>query len=442
MQWWYAKHDGFHLILDEILSHLSITADDLDERLCGWGSHDFDFDYEDPRYVNLLNSLRATLQNGGGLTPSGLAIPDTIEEETNSGIDLELFELPEVPDQIPLADGQRVVAIGDIHGNLKQLTNCLEAAGIVASGGGTDWIAGNSVLVQVGDLLDRGSNELECMLWLCKLGRQAKEAGGALVVLWGNHEVCNVIGDYTCSKDSGMLWSKAFEKVLIERDGKDWKAPFVKAAPGNPCFGSGVKKNDPARWAAMEPCGLMAGPFLSKLKVSVKVGRTVFVHAAFTSEHVEQNGGISGMNKIALDWITNDSLSREHLDETVPSFMDLFLWMRDYSEPANREPTNKGVREKVEAALKAVDADRMVVGHTVQDKINAVLDGKVWRIDIGNGIPAQYRRSSCIENPTVLRSEALEIQQKESGTESIAVLRRIMNSYEKGDIQLLRKPIT
>ena len=33
--------------------------------------------------------------------------------------------------------------------------------------------------------------------------------------------------------------------------------------------------------------------------------------------------------------------------------------------------------------LAAIPAERMVVGHTVQDVVNPACDGRIWRIDVG-----------------------------------------------------------
>ena len=52
------------------------------------------------------------------------------------------------------------------------------------------------MLVQVGDILDRGDNELAIMRKLQKLAKEAKEAGGEVVVMNGNHEIMNVLGDF------------------------------------------------------------------------------------------------------------------------------------------------------------------------------------------------------------------------------------------------------
>jgi hypothetical protein len=63
---------------------------------------------------------------------------------------------------------------------------------------------------------------------------------------------------------------------------------------------------------------------------------------------------------------------------------DTPVWMRDYSVPPDTAPKNPIWGQLlVDDVLFELDADRMVVGHTVQARINAALGGKVWRVDVG-----------------------------------------------------------
>lgn len=317
----------------------------------------------------------------------------------------ELFDLPETPDEIPLVTGQRVVAIGDIHGNFDLLKNRLLAARLIkVVGDGSRlthfrWAGGNTVLVQVGDILDRGCYEIECICLLCRLGRQAKQSGGAVVVLWGNHELMNATGDYQCANGSNQAWSQCFGRELEVRLQKlFWKI-------------KNKSNKHAARWASMKPGGLLAVPFLSKLKVMVKVGRSIFVHGGFTTADIDKTGGVTAMNRAAKQFILESTANgrkicmRNICMLATPTCFDNTVWMRDFSSPPDREPTNKYCSNNTVAfALKSVDADRMVVGHTIQSSIGSVLDGKVWRID----------------NDAEL-CEALEITKQTDGSEVVSV---------------------
>lgn len=359
------------------------------------------------------------------------------------------FYLPPSPDVIPLAAGQRLVAVGDIHGNWRLLTDILRAAKLIRRREGDDddvwtWCGGTAICVQVGDLLDRGYQEEECILLLTKLARQAQQAGGAVVVLWGNHEVCQSIGDFTCTQNYDGF-EETFGPILDEWNGNKpdvWRELYRQ----NASFRN--KTGYAARFAAFEPGGPLAVPFLSNLKVAVQVGRTVLVHAGLRADHLQKQGGIQGMNQMARDWaltkvvvpetkdadLEQTAASRRAvaLDASVPAIFENFIstgdgpiWMRDYSRPPNREPTKEAVAGMVDAVLRELDGvDRLVVGHTVQEGVNSVLDGKVWRIDVGMGIHREYMFSSCLESHMKISKIALQIFNCENGKEKVEVVQR------------------
>ena len=59
------------------------------------------------------------------------------------------------------------------------------------------------------------------------------------------------------------------------------------------------------------------------------------------------------------------------------------VWMRDYSDPADQPPKNPKAQQMIDATLFHLQADRMVMGHTVQRGINVALKDKAWRVDVG-----------------------------------------------------------
>ncbi|CAB9531408.1 serine threonine-protein phosphatase (Partial), partial [Seminavis robusta] len=96
-------------------------------------------------------------------------------------------------DELPLEPGQRLVCIGDVHGDFKALEEFLTIGGVYDANAShnNQWIGGNTILVQCGDVLDRGDQELLCFNLLTRLSQQAATQGGHVVLLWGNHEAMN-----------------------------------------------------------------------------------------------------------------------------------------------------------------------------------------------------------------------------------------------------------
>jgi Calcineurin-like phosphoesterase len=87
----------------------------------------------------------------------------------------------------------RLLAIGDIHGSYDGLTAILKKSALVDDQ--LKWIGGRATVVQTGDYTDRGADVKKVMDLLMRLEREARSAGGQFIVLAGNHEVMNLVGD-------------------------------------------------------------------------------------------------------------------------------------------------------------------------------------------------------------------------------------------------------
>jgi len=94
----------------------------------------------------------------------------------------------------------RIIAIGDVHGAYPQLVALLQGANVIDAA--LRWQGGNTHLVSVGDLLDRGPESRQAMELLMRLQTEAAAAGGRVHVLLGNHELMNLSGDLRDVSDS------------------------------------------------------------------------------------------------------------------------------------------------------------------------------------------------------------------------------------------------
>lgn len=315
-------------------------------------------------------------------------------EPLSSSVEFPQYHLlPTEEDIMELKEGQRLICIGDIHGDSWALQSALELAGLCEN---NKWVGGNSILVQCGDVLDRGTEELACYSLLAKLSKEAKKEGGKVICLYGNHEALNAMGMFSYAMSDKEYEEEVGPAVDEALKTKEWRKQYVG--------------NQPARWATFEPNGLLSRPLLANMKLAVKVGRTVCVHAGLTREHLEKYGGIESMNKQAREWISRSSgvkfnnhgeynnvldawteaeARQKTYIATAPKFLDggigstSPIWIRAYSSPGDQPPTNPKAQSMIDEVLKELDCDRMVMGHTVQKEINCALEGKAWRVDVG-----------------------------------------------------------
>ncbi len=245
----------------------------------------------------------------------------------------------------------RLVAIGDIHGDLHALRAALRLAGAIDSD--DRWIGRDLTVVQTGDQLDRGDQDREVLDVLDKLELDATAAGGALYVLNGNHELMQPVLDFR------YVTRKSFESFN----------EFSARAPA-------PLQQLPAAERGRAAAFLPGGPYAQKLSrrptVAV-VGDSLFAHAGVLPAHVDY--GLARLNAEASGYLAG---KRAELPRVLASD-DSPVWTRAYGGLADAATC-----EKLGRVLAEVGAKRMIVGHTVQqDGINATCQGRLFRIDVG-----------------------------------------------------------
>lgn len=248
-------------------------------------------------------------------------------------------------------DAARVVAIGDLHGDLPQTRRALRLAGAIDDD--DRWIGGELVVVQVGDQTDRGDDERAILVLLERLRVEARAAGGALIALVGNHEAMNVAGDFRYVTPGGF---EDFADVPIPVDD-----PRVRRR----------SRAHEGRAAAFRPGGPWAR-VLASHPVAVRVGPTLFVHGGLLPRHVEI--GLEPINREVAAWMRGETDAPAILDgEDSP------VWSRHFSDELEESDC-----ALLERTLEAAGARRMVVAHTVQrGGITSACDERVFRVDVG-----------------------------------------------------------
>lgn len=82
----------------------------------------------------------------------------------------------------------RIIAVGDVHGSLDGLLEDIHAAGLVSGPKSCEWVIQKAptILVQLGDIVDRGSQALEALICLKKLQDEAPQYNARVIRLVGS----------------------------------------------------------------------------------------------------------------------------------------------------------------------------------------------------------------------------------------------------------------
>ena len=181
-----------------------------------------------------------------------------------------------VPAPATLPEGQRVYAIGDVHGCLEQL----RALHAMIAQDIADRPVDQCLLIHLGDYVDRGP---DCAEVVALLAAGPAVPGATVVNLMGNHEDMMIQAIGTGKAEDGAHWMRngGAESLLSWRIGRN--VPQIV-------------------WATLIPFPHQR--FLRGLALSHRVGPYFFVHAG-----VRPGMSIDGQKKDDLLWIREPFLS-------------------------------------------------------------------------------------------------------------------------------------
>ena len=324
---------------------------------------------------------------------------------------------------------ERVVAVGDLHGDVHAFERVLRVAGLVDARG--RWTSGSDVLVQVGDVLDRGDDEVALLARLRELKEAAAAAGGAVVTLLGNHEVLNAagVGIYASAAAArGFEEANSEERSVVLRAGgrvarelAEWP---VACVVGDTAFvHAGL---DAANAARLEAIGIEAAVWLrgddgdlapppealwprsARSRASVVWSRALSSPpsaepSAATCDDLARALDIVGARRLVRTARSHSSIAPPDRTAHACAGCPCLRWLPELAlaaSPARAiidplRDTPCGILCGAECGAEC--GTRQVVGHTVQSSINAACSAagvQVFRIDVGlsaamGGAPAQ-----------------------------------------------------
>ena len=242
-------------------------------------------------------------------------------------------------DSLPAAS--RWAALSDVHGQLGVFFALLQAQKIIDASQHWAWEAGT--LVIVGDVFDRGPQQVELLWAIYRLAQEARAAGGSLKLRLGNHEMMVMQGDLRYLHPRYL----EVERLL----GRRYDQLFAADSE--------------------------IGAWLRRRATVLKLGDTLFVHGGLHPE----------LAKSEFDHAALNTRFRARLalpGRVMPDEPDAWLfgsdgpiWHRGYFVGP------RATTSEVDTLLRRAGARRIVVGHTTQDQIRVLYAGRVIGVDAG-----------------------------------------------------------
>jgi hypothetical protein len=344
----------------------------------------------------------------------------------------------------------RIVAIGDVHGAYSEFVAILQKTGLADAKG--RWTGGSTVLVQTGDLLDRGARSRECLDLLMELELQAGKQGGSVIPLMGNHDILNMTRNLSyVTPDIYRTFADSRSNKKREQAYRDY-VKFLSAHRGHAhTVAAAADESARQKWMDAHPPGFFEyhdalgprgkyGAWIRTHHAIVKVGDGLFVHGglnpALQFGSVEELDGRMRSEVVAFDSLWQSLVQKKviwpymRLEEAVRQVQEELQWIQAQGNPQTQEGIVKQMRqllginawminsqegplwyrglaqgkeESLAAALKEMLARLnvrfLVAGHTVPEKfaVTARFENRVFLIDTGMLKETYGGRASALE---------------------------------------------
>ena len=321
------------------------------------------------------------------------------------------------------------MAIGDLHGGYEAAVTLLRQSGLVDDE--LRWSGGEDCLVQLGDIVDRGARSRELLELMMRL---EQDSSGQAMMLLGNHEVLNLVGELSYVDVGEFAAYRDLEQPAARKRGL---REFKQATRGRGWSDAQLQ----TRFAAAYPPGWFGhraaferrgryGAWLLQRPVALVVDGTLFVHGGLKPGMAA--GDVDAMNRIAVEEIRQFDQARRRLIRagwlgSLDPFAESVLaverrlerlgqsaeagavdplvrrsaetlarlgregltlrddgpcWWRGWAQGSDAE-----VADDLEALRESLGVRRVVIAHTTlpDGTIRSRLDGRLFLIDTGAG---------------------------------------------------------
>ena len=236
-----------------------------------------------------------------------------------------------------------IFVVADTHGEYEILVTMLRAHKVL--GPKLEWKYGRGHLVVLGDVFDRGPNQLEILWLLYKLEAESVKGGGGVHLLIGNHEVMAMRGDL---------------RYLHARHADT--ARLLAASNYSQLFGANS----------------VLGQWLRSRPAVLKVNDLLCLHAGVSRALLDSGLTLSELNGTVRS-VLRDEPGQGAVSELVMGINGP-LWYRGYF--AGQKGFLTATAEDVDLALETFGVRRILIGHTIVPTVTPLYEGKVVAVQV------------------------------------------------------------
>jgi len=277
-----------------------------------------------------------------------------------------------------LPEVERIIVIGDIHGDIDILYKCLELAKLID--GDKNWIGGETVVVQVGDQIDScrfdginscndinnyklkdNANDINILYFMTNLHKKALAVGGAIYSLMGNHELMNVMGDMNYVSYNNR---KQFNNYKMDN-------------------GNIIQDGTIARQLLFSPGNKISNFLACTRKIALIIGNNLFVHAGIVPQMIKKYK-IEDINNLLTLFLLNELEEPDIFHDVLMSGKYSPLWTREFG---NSKMDSNKCNELMNPITEVYNVGRIIVGHTPQLEkgITKICKNRIVLTDAGMG---------------------------------------------------------
>jgi len=291
-----------------------------------------------------------------------------VDNPARTRFEVALRPIPAPQDGVYAANPPRLLMLSDMEGEFDAFVALLRAQGVLDAQ--LHWRYGDGHIALVGDFVDRGHDMLPLLWLIYRLDGEARQAGGRVHYVLGNHEQLATSGR-----------KKHWPRHLVASEA---------ALGGEPLFSERS----------------VLGAWLRSKPVIARVGDHLLVHGGISAEFLDRD----------LDIAAANAAMRPHLGTPMADLLSAIkpilgrsgvTWYRGMALPDDpRYVREADPSAHLDRTLQRYGVRRIAIGHTIVPRVRLQQQGRLLGLDLDMHEPGAVAQAALYEGRHLWRVDA------------------------------------